>query len=90
MRTGSRQATETKRLSAGDLGPLVVLINHLSLAPVFPGDAVLNGADPVIRSPHHLGGSVWDGPITNRHSGFFFGLLYIFFSNIYRRHFGLP
>jgi crotonobetainyl-CoA:carnitine CoA-transferase CaiB-like acyl-CoA transferase len=55
MRTGSKQATEIKRLSAGDLGPLADLVNHLSLAPHFPGDAVMTGADPVIRSPHHLG-----------------------------------
>ena len=55
MRTSSKQATEIKRLSAGDLGPLADLVNHLSLAPHFPGDAVMAGADPVIRSPHHLG-----------------------------------
>jgi crotonobetainyl-CoA:carnitine CoA-transferase CaiB-like acyl-CoA transferase len=30
-------------------------VDHLGLAPHFPGDAVLHGADPVIRSPHHLG-----------------------------------
>ena len=30
------------------------LVDHLALAQHFPGDAVLNGADPVIRSPHHL------------------------------------
>jgi hypothetical protein len=55
MRTNSKQATEIKRLSVGDLGPLADLVNHLSLAPHFPGDAVMAGADPVIRSPHHLG-----------------------------------
>ena len=40
--------------SARDLTPLANLIDHLSLANHFPGDAVLNGEDPVIRSPHHL------------------------------------
>ena len=54
MRTGSKQATEIKRLTAGDLGSLAVLVNHLSCSH-FPGDAVLTGAYPVIRSPHHLG-----------------------------------
>ena len=34
--------------------PLANLIDHLALAQHFPGDAMLNGADPVIRSPHHL------------------------------------
>ena len=35
--------------------PLAALIDHLGLAPHFLGDAVLHGADPVIRSPHRLG-----------------------------------
>jgi hypothetical protein len=55
MTTGTRGATETQRLYAGDLKPLADLIDHLGLASHFPGDAVLNGVDPVIRSPHHLG-----------------------------------
>jgi crotonobetainyl-CoA:carnitine CoA-transferase CaiB-like acyl-CoA transferase len=54
MTTDTKRSTEIQRLSAGDLKPLASLIDHLSLAPHFPGDAVLNGADPVIRSPHHL------------------------------------
>jgi crotonobetainyl-CoA:carnitine CoA-transferase CaiB-like acyl-CoA transferase len=53
MATGTKQK-EIQKLSAGDLNPLANLIDHLALAPHFPGDAVLNGADPVIRSPHHL------------------------------------
>ena len=53
MATGTKQK-EIQRLSAGDLNPLANLIDHLALAQHFPGDAVLNGADPVIRSPHHL------------------------------------
>jgi hypothetical protein len=44
-----------QRLSTGTLKPLVALIDHLGLAPHFLGDAVLHGADPVIRSPHRLG-----------------------------------
>ena len=55
MATDTRGATEIQRLSAGDLKPLADLIDHLALASHFPGDAVLYGADPVIRSPHHLG-----------------------------------
>jgi hypothetical protein len=31
------------------------LVKALGLAPHFRGDAVLHGADPVIRSPHRLG-----------------------------------
>ena len=53
MATGTKQK-KIQRLSAGDLNPLTNLIDHLALAQHFPGDAVLNGADPVIRSPHHL------------------------------------
>jgi crotonobetainyl-CoA:carnitine CoA-transferase CaiB-like acyl-CoA transferase len=53
MDTGTEQK-EIQRLSKGDLDPLASLIGHLGLAQHFPGDAVLNGADPVIRSPHHL------------------------------------
>jgi crotonobetainyl-CoA:carnitine CoA-transferase CaiB-like acyl-CoA transferase len=55
MTTGTKRATEIKRLSSGNLKPLAALIDHLALASHFPGDAVLYGADPVIRSPHHLG-----------------------------------
>jgi crotonobetainyl-CoA:carnitine CoA-transferase CaiB-like acyl-CoA transferase len=44
-----------QRLSTGTLKPLAALIDHLGLAPHFLGDAVLHGADPVIRSPHRLG-----------------------------------
>ena len=54
MTTDTKRSTEIQRLSAGDLNPLANLIDHLALAQHFPGDAVLNGADPVIRSPHHL------------------------------------
>lgn len=43
-----------RRLSAGDLDPLANLVDHLGLVRQFPGDALLNGADPVIRSPHHI------------------------------------
>src|SRR5262245_53435892 len=47
--------TQVQRLSAGALKPLSGLVDHLSLAAHFQGDAVLHGADPVIRSPHRLG-----------------------------------
>ena len=53
MATSSKQK-EMQRLSKGDLDPLSSLIDHLGLVQRFPGDAVLNGADPVIHSPHHL------------------------------------
>ena len=53
MATGTKQK-DMQRLSAVDLKPLANLIDHLALAQHFPGDAVLNGADPVIRSPHHI------------------------------------
>jgi crotonobetainyl-CoA:carnitine CoA-transferase CaiB-like acyl-CoA transferase len=56
MTTGARRTTEKiQRLSAGDPKPLATLIDHLALASHFPGDTVLNRADPVIISPHHLG-----------------------------------
>ena len=55
MTTDTTRATEIQRFSAGDLKPLAALIDHLGLAPHFPGDAVLYGSYPIIRSPHHLG-----------------------------------
>jgi crotonobetainyl-CoA:carnitine CoA-transferase CaiB-like acyl-CoA transferase len=55
MTTSPKRVTETQRLSTGGLKPLADLIDYLGLASHFPGDAVLNGADPVIRSPHHIG-----------------------------------
>jgi hypothetical protein len=55
MTTGTKRTSGVQRLSGGDLKPLAALIDHLALAPHFRGDAVLDGADPVIRSPHHLG-----------------------------------
>ena len=53
MTAGIKQAT-IQRLSAGDLKPLSTIMDQVALTSHFPGDAVLNGADPVIRSPHHL------------------------------------
>ena len=44
-----------QRLSDGGLQPLAELITQLGLAGRFDGDAVLHGADPIIRSPHRLG-----------------------------------
>lgn len=56
MKTDTKRATEKiQRLSSGDLKPLAGLIDNLALASNFSGDAVINGADPVIHSPHHLG-----------------------------------
>ena len=52
MTASTKRATETQRLSAGDLKPLSTIMDQIALASHFPGDAVLNGADPVIRSPH--------------------------------------
>ena len=46
MTTDTKRSTEIQRLSAGDLNPLANLIDHLALTQHFPGDAVLNGADP--------------------------------------------
>jgi hypothetical protein len=65
--TGTKRTTEIERLSAGDLKPLATLIDRLAIGPHFPGDAVLDGADPVIRSPHHLGEASWMAQLTNRH-----------------------
>ena len=55
MTTSTKRATRIQRLSTGDLKPLASLIDQLALGPQFRGDAILYGADPVIRSPHHLG-----------------------------------
>jgi len=44
-----------RKLSDGGLKPLAELIDHLGLGHRFAGDAVLRGADPIIRSPHRLG-----------------------------------
>jgi hypothetical protein len=54
MTTDAKRLTEIQQLSARDLKPLTILIDHLVLAPHFPCDAMLNGAHPVICSPHHL------------------------------------
>ena len=42
-------------LSRGDLKPLAALVQQLGLLEHFPGDAIVWGRDPIIRSPHHLG-----------------------------------
>jgi len=55
MTTSTKRVTETKRLSTGGLKPLTDLVDLLDLTSHFGGDAVLNGADPVVRSSHHLG-----------------------------------
>jgi crotonobetainyl-CoA:carnitine CoA-transferase CaiB-like acyl-CoA transferase len=44
-----------QRLSNGGLKPLAGLLELLRIDQAFHGDAVLHGADPVIRSPHRLG-----------------------------------
>ena len=54
MTTDVKRVIEVQQLSAGDLKPLTILIDHLVLALHFPGDVMLNGADSVIRSTHHL------------------------------------
>ena len=54
MTADMKQATKIQRLSQGDLKPLSTIMDQVALTSHFPGDAVLNGADPVIRSPHHL------------------------------------
>ena len=69
MTTDAKRVIEVQQLSAGDLKPLTILIDHLVLAPHFPGDVMLNGADLVIRSPHPPRRDVRDGSITDRHSG---------------------
>jgi hypothetical protein len=45
----------TQKLSEGGLQPLAELISLLGLGTRFHGDAVLQGADPIIQSPHRLG-----------------------------------
>jgi crotonobetainyl-CoA:carnitine CoA-transferase CaiB-like acyl-CoA transferase len=47
--------TSSRRLSAGELGPLADLLDIVGLTTQFNGDAVVHGTDPVIRSPHRLG-----------------------------------
>src|SRR5215469_3695475 len=54
MTAGMKQATKIQRLSAGDLKPLSTITDQVAIASHFPGDAALNGSDPVIRSPHHV------------------------------------
>lgn len=44
-----------RRLSQGELPLLADMATSLGLNEYFNGDAVLNGSDPIIRSPHHLG-----------------------------------
>jgi hypothetical protein len=68
MTTGTKRTTKMQRLSSGDVKPLATLIDRLALATHFPGDAEIDGADPVIRSPHHLCEASGDGSVTNRHS----------------------
>ena len=46
MTTETKRSTEIQRLFAGDLKPLAYLIDYLDLAPHFPGDVVLYGANP--------------------------------------------
>src|SRR5215813_12101911 len=47
--------TMQHRLSHGTLQHLAVLVDQLHLTNHFSGDALLQGADPIIRSPHRLG-----------------------------------
>jgi crotonobetainyl-CoA:carnitine CoA-transferase CaiB-like acyl-CoA transferase len=47
--------TISQSLSAGGLKPLADLLQILGLSHKFSGDAILLGADPIIRSPHRLG-----------------------------------
>src|SRR5262249_38398987 len=47
--------TGARSLRAGQLAPLARLIATLGLEGRWSGDAVLHGADPLVRSPHHLG-----------------------------------
>ena len=54
MTTDAKRLTEIQQLFAGDLKPLTILIDHLVLAPHFPGGAMLNSAHRVNCSPHHL------------------------------------
>ena len=49
------EGSTERKLSDGGLKPLSDLIALLGLGPRFAGDAVLHGADPIIRSPHRLG-----------------------------------
>jgi crotonobetainyl-CoA:carnitine CoA-transferase CaiB-like acyl-CoA transferase len=44
-----------RSLRRGELEPLADLIEQLGLTEQFSGDAVMQGNDPVIRSPHRLG-----------------------------------
>jgi crotonobetainyl-CoA:carnitine CoA-transferase CaiB-like acyl-CoA transferase len=53
--TTETRRSPVRRLSAGELEPLAAQVDYLRLFPGFPGDAVMYGTDPVIRSPHRLG-----------------------------------
>lgn len=53
--TAPNRKIAESRLSGGALKPLADLAAHLGLSPHFKGDAILYGADPIIRSPHRLG-----------------------------------
>ena len=44
--------TMQQRLSDGTLQSLAVLVDQLHLTNHFSGEALLQGADPIIRSPH--------------------------------------
>jgi len=44
-----------RSLRRGELEPLADLVGQLGLTGQFPGDAVMHGDDPIVRSPHRLG-----------------------------------
>jgi len=55
MNDPSADLTTPQRLSDGRLSALATLIDDLGLGSHFRGNATMNGADPIIQSPHRLG-----------------------------------
>lgn len=55
MDAQSALAQDQRSLKSGDLKPLTELIELLGLQNSFSGNATISGADPIIKSPHHLG-----------------------------------
>lgn len=48
----------TRSLQQGELLALTHLLKELNLAPYYKGGAILEGQDPILKSPHFLGEAV--------------------------------
>ena len=47
-----------KKLSLSQLDSLSTLLNALNLTPYFSGDVLIEGSDPLLKSPHRLGEAI--------------------------------